>query len=116
MVSDVDKHVFKVSVNIYGKRHTEEYSIPGSHIGIAKDLGLFESDNDFVTYFDWKPLGGMKDIYGNEISTGVKSVKEFRRDDKYLYAITDDKTFSLPKYMEKDLKRKDFILFGKREK
>lgn len=106
-----DKFVFKVNVNIHGRRHTEFYSMSGHDKGIAESLGLFNMSDNFVDYLDWKPIGGASSIEG-----GVKKVDSYTSDDKYIYAHTQEKSYSLPKYLEKSLVRKDYILFGKREK
>ena len=66
--------------------------------------------NNYVDYFDWKPVRS-KDLVG-----GIYEVTESWEDDRYFYVRTADNIFSLPKYLRKKLPREDYILFGKREK
>ena len=104
------KHIFEVKMRFKGKTHTEKFSIQSGELSYATSLGLFKEKNGYIQYLDWKPLGGARNIDG-----GVKAVKEWQSDDKYIYAVTENKVYSLPKYLERNLTRKDFILFGKRE-
>lgn len=105
------KHIFKVDVNLYNKRHSEWYSIKSSDVKIARNMGLLNKNkNGYIQYLDWKPLGGATNIDG-----GIKKVNNYSRDEFYVYAHTDEKIYSLPIYLEKKMVRKDFILFGKRE-
>ena len=105
-----NKYIFKVNVNIHGSRHSEFYSINIKELSMAINYGFFREENGYIKYLDWKPIAG------SIPEGGVKDVIKYDRDDKYLYAITKDNIFSLPKYLEKDMIRKDKILFGKREK
>lgn len=107
------KFRFKAKVAVHGKNiHTEQYSISGDQLQKARDLGYLNTgEGETVTYHDWKPIGGARDIEG-----GIREVKSYTFDDRYVYAHTEGKTFSLPKYLYPTLPRKDYILFGKREK
>lgn len=105
------KHIFKVNVNIHGNRHTEKYSIDSMDLHLAQTLNLLQEDsNGYIKYLDWKPIAGDKKVSG-----GVKQVLSIERDKKYIYVVTEEAVFSLPKYLEKEMVRKDVILFGKRE-
>ena len=57
------KHIFKVDVNLYNKRHSEWYSIKSSDVKIARNMGLLnKNENGYIQYLDWKPLGGATNI------------------------------------------------------
>lgn len=104
-------HMFRVKVNIHGRRHTEYFSIKSDQLSVAKSLNMFHADDKgYIKYFDWKPVK-TKDLTG-----GIKKVDKSWQDDKYFYVIADNNMYSLPKYLRKDLPREDYILFGKREK
>ena len=105
-----DKYIFKVRVNIHGKRHTEYYSIKKSELKKVKRLKLMSFDKKYKEYFDWKPLGGAKGMNG-----GVFKVDKYTFDKKYVYAHTKEKIFSLPKYLFDRIENKEYILFGVRE-
>ena len=105
------KFIFKVRYRKGKEYHTEKFSIGRGQYLKAKEMGILKFNNKgYATYLDWKPIGGAKGITG-----GIKKVEFFKRDDKYLYAVTKNKTYSLPLYLEKHVNRYDYILFGKRE-
>jgi len=103
-------HFFEVIVSIHGRNpHKETYSMRMAHVLRAKELGYL---NEKQTYLDWKPLNKKTNFEG-----GIFQVKKFSKDDKYIYAFTDNTnvpTFSLPMYLEKHIKGKE-ILVGHRE-
>jgi hypothetical protein len=105
-----NKYIFKVRVNIHGRRHTEYYSIKKDELQKVKELNLMEFDKEYKDYLDWKPLDGGKGLHG-----GIFKVNRYTFDEKYVYAHTRKKTFSLPKYLFDRLENKEYILFGLRE-
>jgi len=119
IISDFQKELGKSNKLIFrvrflakdGKRHLEYFSMKKSDYGLAKKLGLINfNKKGYGRYYDWKPIGGAKGIKG-----GVKKVDKITYNSKYMYAHSDGKIYSLPRYMEKYLPRKDYILFGYRE-
>lgn len=105
-----ESHIFHVKINIHGRIHTEHFSVQSNHLDIAHDLGLFSGSDNYVNYFDWKP------VKTRDLAGGVYKVNESWEDDRYFYVKTDDNMFSLPRYLRRELPREDYILFGKREK
>ena len=112
LIEEVErKYYFTVIVRIHGKnQHSEQYSIKMTDYEYAKKQGYFD---DINTYLDWKPLKEKK------FDGGIFKVREFTTDDKYIYAYVGNETlpsFSLPKYLEKQIRNKQEILVGYREK
>ena len=107
------KSRFKVKFGYYGKFHTEIFEAFTRDIEFAIEKGYLKfNENGNATYLDWKPLGG-----ANNIDGGIKRVEKYSSDEKYIYAITQDKVYSLPKYLESHLNKEDlYIFFGKRVK
>lgn len=108
-IHNPDLHYFEIFFQVHGKnKHTEIFSMPKNQVQQALNLGYL---NGF--YLDWKPLNNnVKDIQG-----GIYKVNKIKYQNQYIIAYTENNgIFSLPKYLEKDLKSKEYILFGKREK
>ena len=105
------KSTFEVKFRFGGNVHTERFEAFTSDIKAAVDAGFIRfNENGYADYLDWKPLGGAKNIEG-----GIYPVLDWKKDKKYLYAISLEKTFSLPLYLEHKVNKEDLhIFFGKR--
>lgn len=104
---------FKVIVSVHGKNtHSETYSIDARDLPFARKLGYLSGNKEYEEYLDWKPLNNL----GDSLQGGIKQVQEYTYDDKYVYAHTKDRVYSLPKYLFKNNKDVKYILFGRREK
>lgn len=102
----------KVTFCFNKQYHTEYFEAPTSDIEKAKELGLLTfNENGYANYLDWKPPSGG----GANVEGGLKYVERWSSDEKYIYAHTPAKRFSLPKYLENKIdKNINFIFFGKR--
>jgi hypothetical protein len=102
---------FEVIMKVHGKKpHVELYSINKDDLILAERLGYLTGNEEYENYFDWKPVTNIKNLEG-----GVKKVNQFTFDDKYVYAHTEERIYSLPKYLYKKLPNKEYILFARRE-
>jgi hypothetical protein len=93
------------------KVHTETFRLASyndARVAINEGI-LTKNENGYYQYLDWKPLNG-----GANIDGGLKNVIKFTRDEKYIYAHTQEKIFSLPRYLESKIKNYNVILFGNR--
>lgn len=107
-----DKTYFEVVVAIHGKTpHTETYSIQQGQLDQAINLGYFDTSASTQTYLDWKPLNNLTNLTG-----GIKEVNKYSYDEKYAYAHTAERTYSLPRYLFDRVGERDHIFFGRREK
>lgn len=102
----------KVTFSFNNQAHTEYFEAPVSDVEKAKDFGLIKfNDNGYANYLDWKPPSGG----GANVEGGLKHVESWSSDDRYIYAHTSTKKFSLPKYLEDKIdKNINYIFFGKR--
>ena len=111
MFYEDNMYKFEVMMRVHGKNpHIEIYSIHKDDLSLAKRLGYLTGDIEYEKYFDWKPITNINNLEG-----GVKRVNEFTFDDKYCYAHTDERIYSLPKYLYEKLPCKEYILFSRRE-
>lgn len=112
LLNEKPKLQFKVYFGFKGKYHTEIFESYSNDIKLAEEKGLIHFKNDYANYLDWKPIGGASNIEG-----GLKKINSYKTDDKYIYALTHEKTYSLPIYLKDkvDFNNK-YILFGKRVK
>lgn len=99
-----DNVIFDVYVNIHGKSgHIEKYRINRRDYEKALSFGYITK-----AYFDFKPL------FKTNIQGGLYKVDEITFDDKYAYFHTEKGTFSLPKYLYKNLPNKEYVFFAQR--
>lgn len=95
---------FDVYVNNGDKSHKELYSMHRDAYNNAVKLGIFTR-----AFFDFKPVK-MKERSGGVYKVDRTQVKGDR-----VYYYSGENVFSLPKYLDKLLPRKDYILFMRRE-